>query len=67
MNYFVTSQELEEAINKAAENLLDAVSKHSVEMKKEIDKKIGKLRHDLEKKKMLDQIKEEAKRVEEKD
>ena len=54
MNYFVTKQELDEAINKAAENLLDAVAKNNVAMKKEIEKEIGKLRHDLEKKKMAD-------------
>lgn len=60
MGYFVSSEEMEEAIDKAVNGLLITIEKYTRMMKEEIEKKIKELRLDLEKKKMLDEIKEEA-------
>lgn len=63
MNYFVTSEELDEAIDKTVQTLLTTIEKYTRLMRGEIEKEIKKLRIDLEKKKMLDDVKEEARAV----
>ncbi len=67
MNYFVTEEELNREIDKTVQTLLDTFQKYTNMMKEEIEREINKLRIDLEKKKMLDDVKEQAKRVKQKD
>ena len=61
MSYFVTEEELNEAIDKSVAILLATIEKYTKIMRDEIEKEIRKLRIDLEKKKMLDDVKERAK------
>ena len=67
MNYFVTEEELNREIDKTVQTLLYTFQKYTNMMKEEIEREINKLRIDLEKKKMLDDVKEQAKRVKQKD
>lgn len=63
MNYFVTEEELNREIDKTVQTLLATFQKYTNMMKEEIEREIRKLRIDLERKKMLDDVKEEAKAV----